>query len=73
MKESWINIYQLDSYLNQSIRLWIGYQEHSNINSMMSPHTRDPTHEMSGLVYLWKSTTGFWQIWHVLIPKSALK
>lgn len=33
--ENQINIYQPDSYLNQT--MWIGYhQEHSDINSMMS-------------------------------------
>lgn len=36
MKESQINLYHLDSYLNQTIRLWIGYQEDSNISSMVT-------------------------------------
>jgi len=38
IKESQINIYHLDSCLNQTTALWIDYQEDSNINSIMS-HT----------------------------------
>lgn len=38
MKKSQVNTDHLDSHLNETIRLQIGYQENSNVNSMVS-HT----------------------------------